>query len=1513
MLGRDKSLMCPGKQTSTLVIHLCILLVLIGHTGTLSAHPDQTDHNNNAPETPAVIDYPIRFDHLRVEDGLSQSNVSCITQDTQGFVWVGTRDGLNRFDGYIFKYYKKAPQDTNSLSDNYINTCLTDSSGRIWIGTTLGGLNRFDPATETFTRYIHDPQNPTSLSNDLVQTIFEDAQGMLWVGTGDGLNRFDSVTETFTRYTHDPQNSASLNHNEVFAITQDGTGMLWVGTKQGINRFDPTRNVCIRAEKPSEDLAIFQQVHDKQIKSVFVDSENMLWIGTQNRGVYRVDLANGHTTPFTHNPDDPQSLSDNIDINVFFEDSTGMLWIGSGNGGLNLFDPQTETFRSYQNDITNSHSISNNKVTTIYKDQSGVIWIGTHGGGINLFNPAQLRFRSYQQTKDLAKSLTSNRIISLLEGRDSALWVGTSAPGGLNKVDQQTGTITRYVHDPKDPHSLSTTISVEDIYEDSRGHLWIGTWGDGLNRLDPQTERFTVYRNDPSNPQSISSNIVLSIYEDDAGDMWFGTWDGGLNHMDYETEHFTPYLYNPDDLSNTSNIGILVMIADRNGMLWLGTMGNGVCRFDRTTGQCTWYRHSDEIRGSLSNGSIYSLLEDHTGTMWIGTTEGLNKFDPDTATFQTYTERDGLPNNVINGILEDSQGNLWLSTHKGLVRFNPQTESFRTYDTSDGLVSNEFILCAYDEGADGTMYFGTTQGVTLFHPEQITDNLYEPPVVLTNFKLFDDSLSVGSDILPDYPIHTTRHLILSRDDYVFSLEFAALNYAAPRKNRYRYILEGFDHGWHQTDSSLRIATYTNLNPGDYTFRVTGSNNDGIWSTNEARLSITVLPFWWETLWFRGTIVLLLIVSIVVGWRGRVYTVQQRNRLLEQQVEERTHSLHESQRAMATLLRNLPGIAYRCKNDEQWSMLFISEGCTALTGYDTSVFLYNAEMSYSDIIHSEDGDYVWQEVQHALQQRKPFEITYRIITRTNEQKWVWEKGQGVFDEHNNLLAIEGLINDITVRKKFEQELEQARSLAESANQAKSIFLANMSHELRTPLNAILGFTQIMNRSQTLSPEHHEHLSVINRSGEHLLTLINNVLNLSKIEAGHITLNTTDVDVRHLLLDIENMFRLRARDKGLDFVVDYRPEVPHIIHTDGVKLRQVLINLLSNAFKFTTSGSITLAVTCSYPHAENATTCDITTSFDSMDCTIHFSVHDTGYGIAADEKEQLFVAFAQTSLGQHAHEGTGLGLTISRKFVNLMGGDITVKSEVGHGSTFAFDIVAPVVAYETSLTDSTNRQIIGLAPNQPTYRMLVVDDQIDNRRLMVALLTPIGFDVREARNGHEAIDICQTWHPHLIWMDIRMSRLNGYETTRHIKATPHGKQTIVIALTASAFDEEEVKVLEAGCDDFIRKPFREQMIFDAISKYLGVRYIYADISTHAPPASSDETMVLTIDALSSLPIELVVELNDAAALGDIMTIEQVVEKIHTHNPALGSTLAHLVDTFCFEQIVDTTKNLVQSHAV
>ena len=857
------------------------------------------------------------FEQIFLEQGLSQSIVKCILQDNEGFMYFGTEDGLNRYDGYTFNVMRNRPDDMNSLSYNDINTICIDNEGSIWIGTFNSGLNKFNPYTKKITRFTYNHNDPNTLSHDNINFICTDSSGIIWVATDHGLNELilkDSGNAEYAikRILNQPEDRNSLSSDVVYSLLIDNLSNLWVGTDKGINLLE--KKYIDSGEIVFKHFMFDNQdntsISNNTVRAVYQDKKNNIWIGTEG-GLNRVvrndqDEIIGFKR-FINEPHNNNSLSYN-QVYAICEDNSGKLWIGTNGGGLNLYDPADNSFTRYLHDPLDPRSLSYNEIRAVYKDKSGTMWIGTYGSGIDKVSRGAGEFILYKYRPGDSNSLSHPIVWAIYEDADSILWIGTHG-GGLNKLDRKKNKYSYYRHDPANKNSLSNDI-VRVIFEDRNGYLWLGTHGGGINRFNPKTNDFKIYQHDPDNPGSLALNEIRSIYEDRSGTLWIGTYGQGLDKFNPETETFSHYKNDPENNSSLSNNFVRIIYEDKAGSLWIGTEGGGLNRFNKQAGAFERYRSDPDDKSSLNSDYIFTIHESPEGILWLGTWGGgLNKFDTRTFKAESFTTNDGLPSNSIYGILEDQSGNLWLSTNNGLSRFsvgssavpagsygasggNTAAKLFNNYNVRDGLQDNEFNGGSYFKSSSGEMFFGGINGFNSFYPQNIKNNDFIPPVVITSFQKFNREIEF------EKPVYTVKQIDLSYKDYVISFEFASLDFAAPEKNKYAYKMEGLDKNWIFTNSSRRFVTYTTLAPGEYIFRVKGSNSDGVWNETGAFINIVIHPPFWMTWWFRGLMSIAVVLGIFTLYKKRVKNIEEKRKALAERLDEKTKLSNDLQNALS---------------------------------------------------------------------------------------------------------------------------------------------------------------------------------------------------------------------------------------------------------------------------------------------------------------------------------------------------------------------------------------------------------------------------------------------------------------------------------------------------------------------------------------------------------------------------------------------------------------------------------------
>ena len=827
--------------------------------------------NQELPESRDII-----FTHITADDGISHTAAKRILQDSKGFIWIGTQQGLNRYDGSNFEIFNYNPDDPNSLTNGWIFDLFEDLEGRIWIATD-GGLDLYQPATKNFRHFRHDPDNDASLPNDSVRAVFQSADHSIWVGTRSGLSRWNGEAG-FSHYITFEIDERNETRPGVRDIVEDEHGHLWIATQsEGVLRLDPETGVVTPYEyRPGTPNSI----NTPYVTSLMIDNDGILWAGTQNGGISLVD-HDGNVEHLLHDPDNPRSLSSNR-IWSIYRDRQERIWVGT-EGGLNLWLPEEQGFHHYRNDPGNPNSLSDNMVFEITQDQGNVLWVGTFGG-ISKWNSEISSFSHISRDESKENTLSNNKVASFAEAPNGDIWIGTIG-GGVNLWNIENNSFTTFTQNREPGKGLADNV-VTALAQDNDGYLWVGTMRKGLSRMQGTSGEFEHFAYDRTDPGSLSSNSVSSIHKDSRGRIWIATYGGGLNLYlgDGRFRRFPRSMTPERDF--TSYYFLLDIEESLDGKLWLASDGGGVILFDPDTEVVSSMQLVPNSVNSISDNHIICLLQTKSG-LWVGTRDtGLNFFSDDIWSHFTY--EDGLPSSAIYGLLEDEEGRIWISHGKGLSVYDPVEQRFTNYSSIHGLQGNDFNNGAYFKAADGKMLFGGANGFNAFYPSRIHVNTHRPPIRLTRFTKFN------KEVLLDKPTYELDKIDLNYNDYVVGFEFAALDFTDPAKNRYRYMLAGFDREWVDANT-VRQATYTNLGPGRYTFRVEGSNNDGVWSDQGLSVELNVASAPWSTWWAMAlyTMVGMIVVyGAAQAYSVRLHREEQRrySEQLEALVAERTSAL-----------------------------------------------------------------------------------------------------------------------------------------------------------------------------------------------------------------------------------------------------------------------------------------------------------------------------------------------------------------------------------------------------------------------------------------------------------------------------------------------------------------------------------------------------------------------------------------------------------------------------------------------
>ncbi len=1086
------------------------------------------------------------FKRLTTSEGLSNGWVRCFYQDNYGFIWIGSADGLDRYDGRVFKTYRPITENGFEEGNITVNKIFSKNTDTLLICTDLG-LYAYSYISDDFTKFhVVDEQFPI-LSGQF------DSKGDLWLGTSRGLFKVNEKNRQVLHYEHSKDNSLSICDNYINTILLDSKNNLWFGTKLGLSLYNSSDDSFLNFKPDGRPNSI----SGEDVMAIREDQKGRIWLGTSFNGVDLVENQDGNIS-FKH--------ICNGNIIDLLPDSDDKLWLGNGSGiGLSVIDikeipmspVKIETFR---NDPLNQHSISENSIVCLFEDKDKDIWIGTIGKGVNYLSKREKRFEAVERIIDPDKSIGNNLVNDFFE-EEKFLWVATE--GGLFRMDKKTKEFKQYYHSSTDKNSLASN-SLFDIFKDSRGNLWIGSWSGGLHRYNYKSDNFTRFLPDEKKG-SINNAYVFSIAEDKNKNIWVSTNGGGLNVFDYKTETFTAYTHNDDSTCSISDNFLSHILFDSEDNLYI-SMYTKIDRLstDRKCFEPMKIPLNEE--NEFFEGNTIVIFEDSKKNMWYGTNQGLLKYNPGDKFAKLYDREYGLQNNSIQSILEDNNGNLWVGTSKGLTLFVdavevPDKPVFKNFTKNDGLPSEEFKKRSSFKNPMGYLYFGTSNGYLRFHPDSIFFNDKKPSTVLTHMVLHktkEDGKIQYNKVINN--IFRNKSIDLKYGYADFLISFASLNYLHPEADMFKYKLVGYDDEWVTSNQSGSV-TYTNIEPGTYTFTVYGSNNDKVWSEEPVRLIINIIPPWWMTIFFKIALAILIICIALSVFFLRVRMLNKRNLVLKQKIEERT----------------------------------------------------------ADLVN----------------------LNKQLSLQKNE---IEEKNIELFEHQYRL---EDLVKERT------KELEKAKDRAEDSDRLKSAFLANLSHEIRTPMNSIMGFASLLPEED--SKENIDKYSkIIYNNSEQLNHIIDDIVLYSKLQTRQLKNRFTTFSVSAILSDVEMSFDIPEYQGRVRLSVEEGLDAEMIIHTDYEKLRQILTNLISNAFKYTPEGNIIIGA-------------------EGKDHIVEFYVKDTGSGIPSDEIDLIFNRFYRCSNVDKSNiRGSGLGLSIVKELVEMLGGTIKAESREGEGSVFTFTI-------------------------------------------------------------------------------------------------------------------------------------------------------------------------------------------------------------------------------------------------
>lgn len=1279
---------------------------------------------------------------------LSQAWVNTMAQDHLGFMWIGTADGLYRYDGLEFKAYRGITGNNTTIVGNNISKIFIDSNKNLWIATTKG-LCLYNREKDYFIRKDNWPQ--VHISN-----IIEDSKGHLYFGTSVSLLKFTPEKVNFEYYIDSYQSIDLYNGNKTFYYTRSGS--LLINGFDGLYKFNDTEKSIIPVFKGTNFSGY-------AMTSIAEDKNGTIWVGFRDNGLFYLENENS-SSPRRLNLPASHFLCRGTILSII-ESSGSVLWIGTENHGLVLldlknYDPLNPSILQISGNISDPNTLSNNSIYSLHEDYQKNIWIGTYSG-LNFYNPINNNFHHQRYISEADRSLNNNIVNGFFED-NGQIWIATEK--GINIFDRKKGSYSYLTHQNNNINSISSN-AIWAITKDMDNNFWIGTWSGGLNKYNSQTGRFTLFKHNENDDNSISSNNIFSIFIDKSGILWLGTMGGGLNRFDPKTNKFTRYLNNFSDSSTISNNWVRQVFIDSKDRMWVSTY-NSLDMFDRKKESFYHFYYTVNNQKGISDIGAISIFEDSKGHMWFGSESGLNLFIEADSSFKKYQIKEGLPGNTIHAILEDSKGNLWLSTNMGISKFIngvslPNKPEFENYDVLDGLQGNRFNDRSALKATDGCLFFGGKNGFNSFYPERIAVNSYIPPIVLTNLKVLNKEVSPNNDhsILTKH-ISIAENIKLKYSQSVFSISFAALNFLIPEKNQYLYMLEGFEETWNDGSAS-HTATYTNLDPGEYTFKVKACNNSGIWNESGASLKITILPPWYRTIW--TYLIYLLIISGIV-----------------------------------LLYRNL------------------------------------------------------------------------IIQRT------------------------GLKHQLEIKNLEKERLTQLSRI-------KSRFFTNISHEFRTPLTLIISPVENLLSDVSLHAKVVDQLNIVQKNARRLLRLINQLLDISKIESAHLKLKVGKADIVQYISEITSLFKYLSIQKDIDFTFKSSHE-SFICYFDPDKIEKICYNLIANAFKYTAvKGKIEVHLSFIDSLTE-----------DLNSGTICIRIKDNGIGILKNEQEKIFDEFYRAKSDNNLNvTGSGIGLSLVQGLINVYRGKININSQPGIGSEFILylpvadelfnsdeiinttdrknSITLDIYDIEQDITHKTKAQEKPLdikLTDEEKIIILIVEDNIELKEHLAGKFSD-HYQVITASNGSEALSIVHNFYPEVIISDIKMPVMDGLELCKRLKNDESTSHIPIILLTAKVANEDRYEGVSVGADAYITKPFDTKVLMATVKNLIETRRQLREKYKRSLVVGPAEIEIESVDEKFIERAISVVEkfISDPDFSVDIFSKEVGMSRSHLHRKLVGLT--------------------------